>query len=330
LISFELPRASNASAVRRALLSEVDDVLARGGIAAAIVEVLPLSESALSIFIRQERAGVPIALPLQPVTPSFFEISGVRIVGGRVANPRATPAEIVVSQAAARQLWPDRDPIGQTLHEGSNSERLTPVVVVGVASDAAIHRLAETTPVVYSPTNYEIGHVLTRDASTATLDRIRAAATALAPGTLVTSRPLTDQARASLQRALIGSWLAWAIGVLGLLLATVGAVGVFAYAVEERRREIGIRLALGARPAQVIAVVLRTSQTAALVGVAAGLALAIALAPLLRSRLYGLSPFDPQSYAQIGAILLAAAAVASWVPARRAVRINPVETLRTD
>ena len=330
LISFELPRASNTSAVRRALLSGVDDVLARGGIAAAIVEVLPLSESALSIFIRQERTSVPIALPLQPVTPSFFEISGVRIVGGRVANPRATPAEIVVSQAAARQLWPDRDPIGQTLHEGSNSERLTPVVVVGVASDAAIHRLAETTPVVYSPTNYEIGHVLTRDASTATLDRIRAAATALAPGTLVTSRPLTDQARASLQRALIGSWLAWAIGVLGLLLATVGAVGVFAYAVEERRREIGIRLALGARPAQVIAVVLRTSQTAALVGVAAGLALAIALAPLLRSRLYGLSPFDPQSYAQIGAILLAAAAVASWVPARRAVRINPVETLRTD
>jgi len=330
LISFEPPRAQDTSAARRAFLSGLDDVLARGGIAAAIVEVRPLSRSALSIFIRTDRASPPVALPLQPVTATFFEISGVRLVAGRVTNPRAAPGEIVVSQAAARQLWPDREPIGQKVLQGLNSERLTPVVVVGVASDASIHALSETTPIVYSSTNYEIGHVLTRDASAATLDRIRAAVDTLAPGTRVTSRPLTDQARESLQRAVVGSWLAWGIGVLGLLLATVGAIGVFAYAVEERRREIGIRLALGARPAQVIAVVLRTSQATALIGLGVGLTLATALAPLLRSYLYGLSPFDPFAYAQIAGILLAAAATASWLPARRAVRINPVETLRTE
>jgi len=119
-------------------------------------------------------------------------------------------------------------------------------------------------------------------------------------------------------------------GAVALLLGLVGIYGVVSYDVSRRRREIGIRLALGARPAQVIAVVLRTSQTAALAGVAAGLALALALAPLLRSYLYGLSPFDLRSYAQIAVILIAAATIASWAPARRAVRINPVETLRVD
>ena len=236
----------------------------------------------------------------------------------------------MVSQLAARELWRGEEPIGKKLLEGTNPDTLTPVVVVGVASDAAINSLSEPTPMIYAPTDYATGRALSRDASPATLERVRAVAAALAPGTVVASMPLREQARRSLQRNYVGRVLAWAIGALALLLATVGAVGVFAYGVEERRREIGIRVALGARPAQVIALVLRTPQTTALAGLAAGLALAMAATPLLRSYLYGLSPFDLRAYGLIAIVLFTAAAIASWAPARRAVRINPVETLRAD
>ncbi|HEX5216852.1 MAG TPA: FtsX-like permease family protein [Vicinamibacterales bacterium] len=331
LISFELPRAVNASnSARRAFFAGLDEGLRAGGVAAAFVSEAPLSERRVVMFARQQRDGEALAPLAQAVSPSFFEISGVGIVSGRVADPRASPPEIVVSRRVARELWPNDDPIGKTLLEGLSTEKLTPVVVVGIATDAAINSLSELAPIVYRPADYSAGYLLIRDISTATGERVRALATALEPGVVIRSRPLREQARSSLQRSVAGGWLAWAVGGLALVLATVGAIGVFAYAVEERRREIGIRLALGARPAQIVGLVLRSSQTTTIAGLALGLGLSLLLAPLLRRYLYGLSPFDLRSYGQIALILLGAAAVASWAPARRAVRIDPVTTLRVD
>ena len=126
-----------------------------------------------------------------------------------------------------------------------------------------------------------------------------------------------------------GGFGARTIGALGLLLATAGAFGVFAYAVEERRREIGIRLALVGRALQVVRSVWTTSLRAGAAGVAAGLLLAAAAAQLLRSFLYGLSPFDAVVYVQIAGILFAAGALATWIPARRATRVDPAVTLRS-
>jgi ABC-type antimicrobial peptide transport system permease subunit len=134
----------------------------------------------------------------------------------------------------------------------------------------------------------------------------------------------------ALYAARVGSWVAWGIGAVGLLLASIGAFGVFAYAVEERRREIGIRMAMGAQAAQVIRLVLRTTQSSVLMGLGAGVVLTAVAAPLLRSYLYGLSPFDPVAYLQVSGLLLAAALMATWIPARRATRINPAITLRAD
>jgi predicted permease len=329
LISVELPRTTALSA-RRTFFASLDAELAKAGVPVAFVQELPLSDSRMSIFVRHERGGTTEAMPLQLVSPAFFDITGVRIMAGRMAEPLTAPREIVVSQAAARELWRGADPLGKTLLEGTNPDKLTPVVVVGIASDAAINALSEPTPIVYRAMEYSAARLLTRDGSPSTLERVRATAGALAPGTVVTAMPLRDQARRSLQRHLVGSSLAWAIGGLALVLATVGAIGVYAYGVEERRREIGIRLALGAKPTQVIGLVLRTSQATALAGLGAGLALSLALAPLLRSYLYGLSPFDVRAYLLIALILLCAAALASWLPARRAIRINPIETLRVD
>jgi ABC-type antimicrobial peptide transport system permease subunit len=115
-----------------------------------------------------------------------------------------------------------------------------------------------------------------------------------------------------------------------LILATVGAFGVFAYTVEERRREIGVRMALGAGARQVVATVIAGARTPILLGLGAGLLLAFAAAPVLGRFLYGLSPFDPIAYAGVSAILVASALVATWIPARRAARIDPAITLRGD
>jgi ABC-type antimicrobial peptide transport system permease subunit len=133
-----------------------------------------------------------------------------------------------------------------------------------------------------------------------------------------------------LTRAVLASRTAWAIGALGLVLAMAGALGVFAQVVEERRREIGIRMALGARPRQIAGVVFRTASQALLWGLAAGFVLSALSVPVLRRFLYGLNPFDPVAYAGVALTLSLAAAIATWIPARRAIAVDAVATLRSE
>ena len=146
----------------------------------------------------------------------------------------------------------------------------------------------------------------------------------------VRSWPLADDLRSSVDAIVVGSRFAWALGGLALVLATVGAFGVFAYMVEERRREIGVRMALGASSAGVIRAVVSSVRWPLIVGLGAGLVPSLLVAHLLRSQLYGLSPFDPITYLGIAAILTVAALVATWVPARRATRVDPAIALRGD
>ena len=129
---------------------------------------------------------------------------------------------------------------------------------------------------------------------------------------------------------IIGSRIAWVLGLLALMLAMLGAFGVFASMVEERRREIGVRMALGARDSQVVRLILHRAAWPVLAGLAAGMALSLIVTPLLRRSLYGMSPFDPIAYLQIAGILLATSLVATWIPAARATRVEPAITLRGD
>ncbi|HUP59563.1 MAG TPA: FtsX-like permease family protein [Thermoanaerobaculia bacterium] len=118
--------------------------------------------------------------------------------------------------------------------------------------------------------------------------------------------------------------------LLGLLLASVGVLGVFSYAVEERRRERGVRLALGAARRQIVTMLVSSSGRAMLLGLGAGLVLSLACGPVLRAYLYGLSPLDPTAYGMVTLLLAGAAALATVVPARRACRVDPALTLRED
>jgi len=304
---------------------------ASDGPAVALADHPPLSDSRWSITVRHlhEPDGPVHRVRYRPVSSNYFDVTGTRLLGGR---PPADPhrREIVVSASAARQLWGSADPIGKALLSGSQSSELTRLEVVGIAGDTLSDTLGDVEPAIYRGTHHVNATLLVRDLSIAALDRVRALAAALEPRAVVTSRPLLDDARATLAPMVAASRVTWAIGALALLLAAVGAFGVFAYAVEERRREIGIRIALGARAAQVVRFAVGRLQGTVVAGLVVGLGLAAAAAPLLGRFLYGLSPLDPTAYGQVALLLGATAAAATWLPARRAARVDPVATLRAD
>jgi hypothetical protein len=205
---------------------------------------------------------------------------------------------------------------------------MAPHTIVGVAADVPVRSLNEIEPVVYQRINGFASVVLARTSAPAAISAVHAAALAIDPDVTLVTRPLADNVRDSLSVAMTAGWIAWAIGGLGLVLAAAGACGAFAFAVEERRKEIGIRLALGARSAHVLGLVLANARTPVMVGVAAGGGLAVMAAVVMRRFLYGLSPFDPMAYALVAGVLSVAAGLATWLPARRAVRVDPAVTLR--
>jgi predicted lysophospholipase L1 biosynthesis ABC-type transport system permease subunit len=207
---------------------------------------------------------------------------------------------------------------------------LTVLTVAGVAEDVPISTLGQIEPVVYSVGSGR-PEILARDLSPETLERIRAIATTLEPSARMTADPLRDDlaAGAAGETEDIRS-IAWMVGAGALALSLIGAFGFFAYTVEERRREIGIRLALGGRAGQVTRAVLRSALRPSVVGVAVGFTASAGAATVMRSAVYGLQPFDALAYVQVAGVLAAATALAALIPARRAARVDPAVTLRAE
>jgi predicted permease len=261
------------------------------------------------------------------VSRRYFEVLDIPIVGGRMFATEAT-GEVVVNESFVRAYWRGQDPVGQTVRyiddKGAVAATLT---IVGVVRDAYLTGLERIEPTVFRPTT---SGTLITSGGAATLERIRAVAHGLNHTATVRARPLSDDVREYLEESRVGAMAAWSIGLLGLLLAAVGVLGVFAYSVEERRREIGVRLALGAAHAQIIATLVSTSGRGILAGLSAGLLLSLACGPLLRSYLFGLNPLDPLAYVGVLVLLTATGAIATVVPARRACRVDPAVTLREE
>jgi predicted permease len=276
------------------------------------------------------------------VSAGYFAIFRIPLLRGRLFTEAETNGLLpvaVVNESAARRFWPDRDPIGEEFPgdmEGRPAGLPRVVHVVGVVRDTADgFPFSPDMTCVYLPTNVrtagndsllvrmESGHSDGRQRLEASLDQI-------APSLADFVNPLDDMAGLQVYPFRVGFWITGFLGGVALLLTVSGIYGVLSYAVSQRTREIGIRLALGAGARSVVVMVLRQSARLVAAGAAVGLGLAAMLAPLVAHQIEVLQPYDWMAYAGTAAVVLGAALAASCAPARRAVSIDPVRTLRCD
>jgi predicted permease len=278
-----------------------------------------------------------INTPRTLVAPGYFDLMRIPLVAGRdftVRDDEASPRVIIVNQAFARRYFAGRDAVGRQVQV---SGRLS--TVVGVAYDSKQNSPAEAPfPYFYMPFEQAFGrghndflYVRTAgDPDTARAALRREVAALDASAGLYDAMPLTEYTQASLFPQRVAAGLLGPLGLLSLLLAAVGLYSVLAYAVGERTREIGIRMALGAQPRQVLGMVLRTGLVLAASGLAAGLALALAGARLVRSLLVEVGSADPLVFGGAALFLGAVAFAASYLPARRATKVDPMSSLRSE
>ena len=283
---------------------------------------------------RPEAPGTIQQILMRRVSRDYFSVLDIPIVEGRVPDRDTESRELVVNEAAARALWGGADPIGRTLESAISRTEFQPYTVVGIARNVPLRSMSEIEPVIYRTPEWwpadGTGTFFVRGGPPGVGHRVRAVAESLEPQVTVTERPMVEYVRDSLTTAALAGRVAWAIGALGLVLAMVGAFGVFAQAAESRRREIGIRMALGSTRAQIARLVLLTASKALAWGLTLGYVLSLMSVPVLRRFLYGLSPFDPVAYAGVAGILMLAGAVATWIPLRRAMVVDPATTLRSE
>ncbi|MEW6322313.1 MAG: ABC transporter permease [Acidobacteriota bacterium] len=271
------------------------------------------------------------------VSPEYFATLGVRIVDGRAftdADREGAPRVAIVSEAMARRYWPDASAVGRTFTIAATRERVT---IVGVSADYKVHTVMEApTPYIHyaaaqRPSSYHYLLARTRGDAEQALAALRREALAMEPGLVFVGNATMERALAlTLLPSRVGAMLAAGFGLLGTLLAAVGLYGVIAYAVARRTREIGLRIALGARPGQVLRMVMGQGFALAALGAIVGLGLAAVAARLLAGVVYGVGPADPVAWGSAVGALAAAAALANLVPARRAMRVDPVRALKAD
>ena len=274
------------------------------------------------------------------VSPGFFDTYGQRLVAGRAFNDAdrvGSPPVALVNQAFARRFLNGENPIGHTLRRFPVQPGEPSLEIVGVVGDAVYRRLRDPVPpTVYSSTTQsadipttEFNLSVRAAGSPALLTRsIAEAIGGVNKDLALTFRPLSDQISASLTQERIVAILAGFFGALALLLAGLGLYGVTSYAVSRRRTEIGIRMALGAAPAGVVRLVLSRVSMLVGLGVLIGAGISSWASQFVATLLYGLEPRDPATLVGSAAVLAAVGALAGWLPARRAARIDPAEVLR--
>jgi putative ABC transport system permease protein len=271
------------------------------------------------------------------VDVDYFSTTGIAINRGRAFTEGDRPTGLpvaIINETLARRYWPGRDPIGQRLSFVGDG---APRQIVGVAETVNYDEIGEAPqPCVYLPlaqnfTDLVVLHVRTRTDPAAVMAvvqrEVQTIDDRLDVGDVRTIHKVIEQA---LFGATMSGGLLGVFGLLALSLASLGMYGVMAYTVSLRRREMGVRLALGADPGTVLRLVLRDGLKLVSLGLALGTAGAVGISLLLSRFLYGLSAFDPASFTIATAVLLTAAAAACYFPARRASRLDPLTVLRSN
>ena len=226
----------------------------------------------------------------------------------------------------AHELFAGESPIGRTILLPAATE------VIGVVRDAYTSGIDRHEPTFYRPLKADFPpRILLKPHNPAEIGTaMQALVHSVDPRVDIKVEPLRASFDRWLAAARVGALIAGTVALLALILATLGVFGVFAFVVQARTPEIGLRMAIGARPWQIIGFVLRSTAWATLGGIAAGLIGAFAGARLLEGQLFGVSPFDPLAYALAASALGIAAGVATYIPALRATRIDPIAALRCD
>ena len=267
----------------------------------------------------------------------FFPTLGIPIVGGRGFGPQDTstsPKVGVINQSLARKRFPNINPVGRRFK--ADRENSDWIQIVGICADTRYSDLRDDPPpqfflpYVQQP---EVGtmvyQVRTNMQPSTLFPALRSVVQSVDRDLpIIDFRTQREQINATMQMERAFAALTAGFGVLALALACVGIYGIMAYSVAQRTNEIGIRIALGAQPGQVRRMILRESTWITGVGIAVGLAAALALTRLVRSMLYGVTSSDPTALAGGVVLLLAVALVATWIPARRAASVQPIDALR--
>jgi predicted permease len=310
-----------------------------GVVAAGSIRDLPLRANGEQI--RPDVAGRPTPPTGNPVVQrhhvsvDYFKAMGIPLRAGRAFEPadrEGTRPAVVINEEFARRTWPGEDAVGKAIRFGQME-----VPIIGVVADVRQGGLSEPlAPALYV-------HVLQQFRSRMTIvvrtsgdplrytDAVRRAIWSKSPDQTITDlTTLEAEVGRSVSRPRLLAWLLAFFGTTGLTLGALGIFGVLAFAVSARRREIGVRVALGASPGSVLQLILGQGMLLAIAGSVIGVIGAAILTRSMDAVLFGIEPSDPWTFVQVIAVLLTAAAVASWLPARRAVAIDPLVALRND
>jgi putative ABC transport system permease protein len=267
----------------------------------------------------------------------YFRAMGIPLLRGRLFDDRDgpdAPHAAVISQSLAEREWPTSDPIGRIIQFGNMDGDLRPFTIVGIVGDIRERGLdAEPRPMFYGSSRQrrvsEFSVVIQGSAKPASIIApARRGLRDLAPSLPPRFRTLEEVVAGSMTQRRFSLALLGTFGAAALLLATMGVYSVIAYLVAQREHEIGIRVALGAQRRDVLGLVLRHGAALTLVGVVVGVGASLWLTRLLGGLLYGVTPTDPVAFAAVVAMLLGVALMASYVPARRALRVDPMNVLR--
>lgn len=315
-----------------------------GVTAAAAVAYPPFGDAGWGTRVRAE--GAPVVdrparylANFNAVTPGYFEALGVPLIRGRTFTDSDGEGErvAVVSETLARTLWPDADAIGQRVTNQDVGPDELWMTVVGIVADVRNAGLVSD-PVgeVYQPYRQlpisELVFLVSGRWELPSLaDQVRAAVRAARAGVAVPGlESLADMVAADRGSARFGTLLLGVFAALAITLASLGIYGLIAYGVSQRRRELGLRLALGARPGELAGVAARSGLALAALGVVLGVALALLAGRAVENLLYGVDARDPATIGGVSLLVLAIAGLASLVPALRASRSDPVAALRAD
>ena len=274
-------------------------------------------------------------MQLNDVTPTYLETLRIPLAHGRMfdQNDRQSTKKVaVINEATAKQLWPDQDAIGKRFHFFGEPDLRE---VVGVAKNIVLNQIGETPqPVIYLPMTQDYSPAATLQVRTSAdpsvvIAGVRGQIQELAPTMAITNvqtvREIVDQ---GLWAPRAGAGLLTVFGALALILAAVGVYGVLSYSVSQQTREIGIRMSLGAQRQQVMRLVIGQGMNLAAIGLAIGLTLSFAITRVLTTLLFGVSAHDPVTFVLVPLALLLVSVLACYIPARRAISVDPIIALR--